>query len=335
MGLFGRAAMVACLVAAAPGTSATAGAIELRIARQIAVSDLPIAIIEHEKLIEKQAAMMGLEDIVVRWIDPGKGGGIEAVLRGQADLAVAGLGAFIVARDARLGTADALGALAAVAQIPYVLVSRDPAIKTIRDFSQRDRIAVPELKFSGPALMLEMASAHEWGLDQFGRLDPLAVSLPDAAAYAALRAGQGDLTAHFARPPFADYELADGAVHRVMDSFDIAGPHSDDVLIARVQFYSDNPKLCAAVFAAVQEADALIKANRGAAAEIYAAMAPNQEVSVEDLSDMVGDPDAVYTPEPAGVARLAEFMFKIKRISHRPESWKELFFPDVHPLPGN
>lgn len=333
MGVFRQAAAMLCLAIAV--TAGGGHAAELRIARQISVSDLPIAVIEHEKLIEKQAAMMGLGDVAVRWIDAGKVSGIDAVMTGQAEFAVVGLVGFIAARDAHLGTAEELGALAAVGQVPYVLVSRNPAIKTIRDLSERDRIAVPELKSSGPALMLEMASAQEWGIEHFARLDRLAVALPDARAFAVLRAGKGEVNAHFSRTPFDDYELGDPAVHRVMDSFDIGGPHTDDVLIARTQFYAANPKLCAAVFAAVQEADALIKANRGSAAEIYAAMAPDQDVSIEDLADMIGDPDAVYSPAPAGVQRVADFMFKIKRISHRPESWKELFFRDAHPLPGN
>jgi len=335
MGLFGWGTATACLIAAALGADAAAETAEVRIARQISVPDLPIAVVQHEKLIEKQALAMGLGTIAVRWVEPGKTGAIEAVIGGQADLAVAGLGPFIAAWDKRLGTPGAIGALAAIAQIPYELVSRNPAIKTIRDFTERDRIAVPELKLSGPALMLEMASAQEWGIEQFDRLDRLTVALADAQAYAALRKGKGEITAHFSRSPFADYELADPAVHRVMDSFDIGGPHSDDVLIARTQFHEANPKLCAAIFAAVQEADALIKRNRGAAAEIYAAMAPDQDVSVEDLSDMFGDPDAAYTPAPAGAERLAVFMFQVKYISHRPESWKELFFHDVHALPGS
>jgi sulfonate transport system substrate-binding protein len=180
-----------------------------------------------------------------------------------------------------------------------------------------------------------MASAQEWGIEHYARLDRLTVALPDPRAFAALRTGKGEINAHFSRPPFADYELAEDAIHRVMDSFDVRGPHTDDVLIARIQFYEANPKLCAAVFAAVQEADALIRNNRGAAAEIYAAMAPDQEVSVEDLSDMFGDPDAAYTPAPSGVARLSDFMFEIKRIGHRPKSWKELFFRDVLGLPGS
>ena len=62
--------------------------------------------------------------------------------------------------------AAAIRGLGAVAQRPYVLVTRNPAVRTIRDFGPGDRIAVPALKLSGPAVMLDMAAAQEWGIEQ-------------------------------------------------------------------------------------------------------------------------------------------------------------------------
>ena len=59
------------------------------------------------------------------------------------------------------------------------------------------------------------------------------------------------------------------AVHRVMDSFDIAGPHSVAVLATTAVFRDANPPLCAAIAAAIAEADDYIAHHRGAAAEIY------------------------------------------------------------------
>src|SRR5205823_496943 len=166
-------------------------------------------------------------------------------------------------------TPNEVRGLGALAQSPYVLVTRNPALHTIRDFANADRIAVPELKISGPALMLQLAAAQEWGPEHYNKLDPLMLARPDAAAASALLSGKGDIAAHFSRPPFADDELANPAIHRVMDSFDIAGPHSAAVLAATLRFRTANPTLCAAILSAVQEADDFIKGNPGAAAEIY------------------------------------------------------------------
>jgi NitT/TauT family transport system substrate-binding protein len=216
-----------------------------------------------------------------------------------------------------------------------VLVTRNPAVQTIRDFGGADRIALPALKTSGPALMLELAAAAEWGPEHYDKLDPLAVARPDAAAAAQLLSGKGKIDAHFSRTPYADDELANPKVHRVMDSFDIAGPHSATVLAATVRFRAANPALCAAVLSALEEADDFIQKSPGAAAEIFAAMIKDGDVPVEDLTDMIGDPDLAFRAAPAGVMRLVDFMHRVGRLKHRPASWQDLFLPEARDLPGN
>ena len=141
-----------------------------------------------------------------------------------------------------------------------------------------------------------MAAAQEWGIAHFDRLDALAVARSDDAADDALHSGKGDIDAHFLRLPLSDDERADPAVHRVMDSFDIAGPHSVAVLVTTTLYRDANPSLCAAVAAAIAEADDFITHNRGAAAEIYDSAVKSQDIPVEVLSDMLGDPDLGYQP---------------------------------------
>ena len=81
-----------------------------------------------------------------------------------------------------------------------------------------------------------------------------------------MRSGKGNLEAHFSQSPFADDELASPGIHRVMDSFDIAGPHSAAVLAATMRFHEANPKLCVAILSALEQADSLIKSKPGTAA---------------------------------------------------------------------
>ena len=176
---------------------------------------------------------------------------------------------FLIAADTTAATPQQVRGLAALAQRPYVLVTRNPAIKTILDFKETDRIAVPALKSSGPALLLQMAAAQEWGPESYGKLDPMMVARSDEAATEAIESGKGEIASHFSRSPYSDGELADPKIRRIMDSFDIAGPHSASLLVTTKAFHDANPKLCAAVFAALTEADQLIKANPGHAAEIY------------------------------------------------------------------
>jgi NitT/TauT family transport system substrate-binding protein len=308
---------------------------ELRVVRPLDLIALPLLVMEHEHLIERIAEAMGLGTVKVIWSAPGKTGAIDTLIAGDSDLVAADLVPFLLAADATAGTPQEVRALGALAQLPYVLVTRNAAVHTIRDFGAADRIAVPALKISGPALELELAAAQEWGPEHYDKLDPLVLARPNAAASAELLSGTGEIDAHFSRTPYADDELDNPAIHRVMDSFDIAGPHSGAVLATTLRFRTANPTLCAAILSALQTADDLIKNTPGAAAEIFAAMVKDQDVSVEDLTDVIGDPDLAYTAAPAGIMRLVDFMHQVRRLKRRPSSWQDLFLPEARDLKGS
>ena len=318
-GMRRRALLTAAIGAAAMGWTRRlrAETHAVRLLRPIDLSALPLLIMEHERLIERTAEAMGLGQVAVGWRAPEKADPIDELAAGQADFAAADLVPFLVAAtaDPGSGAAAAIRALGAVARRPYVLVTRNPAIRTIRDFGPRDRIAVPALNLSGPAVMLDMAAAREWGIENHQRLARLAVAMPDESAAAALIAGKGEITAHFSRMPYVDRELGEPAINRVIDSFDIAGVHSATVLATTTRFRDANPELCKAVLSALQQACEFIETSPGAAAEIFAGMAPDGDIPPEELADMIGDPDLVYAAAPAGVMRIAEFMHRIGRLA--------------------
>jgi NitT/TauT family transport system substrate-binding protein len=308
----------------------------VRIMRSTDLAALPLIVAEHDHLIEKQAQARGLGVVNVQWLAPGTGIPIDALLSGQADLVASlDLAEFVAAWDERSGTPQEIRALTALSRMPYMLLSRNPGIATIRDFTAKDRIAVASVRTSQPAVMLEIAAADEWGVAQYGRLDPLTVARRDDAGDDALQSAKGDIDAHFVRLPYADDERANEAIHRVMDSFDIAGPHSIAALIATSQFRDANPALCAAIAAAIGEADDFITRHRGAAAEIYDKAVKGQDIPVEVLSDMLGDPDLAYKPAPEGVIRLTGFLHQIGRLQHSPDTWQQLFFPEIYRLGGS
>jgi NitT/TauT family transport system substrate-binding protein len=307
----------------------------VRIARPLDLIALPLIVMQHQHLIERVAEQMGLGAVKVEWLGAGKTGSIETLAAGQADLAATDVAPFMLAADNTAGTQGEIRGVAALAERPYVLVARRAEIATIADFHSGDHIAVPALKVSGPALMLEMAAAQEWGAEHYDKLDPLVVARSDEAAAEALQSGKGNLDAHFSHTPLSDDELASPKVHRVMDSFDIAGPHSAAILAATTRFRDANPKLSIAILSALEQADDLIKSKPGTAAEIYAAVAKDQDISVEDITDMIGDPDLAYKAAPSGLMRLAEFMHRVGRLKRKPESWKDLFFAEANDLPGS
>jgi NitT/TauT family transport system substrate-binding protein len=317
------------------GPALAADSDELRIVRPLDLAALPLLVAEQEKLVEKHADMNGIGKIKVRWLAPGKTAAADMLGTGAIDFAAFEIGAFVAAWDQKTGTGQEVRALAAIEQMPYVLLVRNPAVQTILDLTDKDRIAVPTPASAGPGVLLQMAAAQQWGPDRYNKFDALLVTKPDAEAATALTSGKGDIDAHFSRLPYSDTELGDKDVHRVMDSVDVAGPHTTTLLAAAKEFHDANPRLCSAVIDALDEADKLIRDNPGRAAEIYAAAVKDAGVAVEDIADMIGDPDLGYATAPVGVKRLVDFLQQTGRLKHKPASWKDLFFSEAQNLPGS
>ena len=97
------------------------------------------------------------------------------------------------------------------------------------------------------------------------------------------------------------------------------------MLIATKKFHDANPKICAAVVAAFNEADAFIKAHPRDAAQIYLT-ATKDKNSLDALEKMVADPDVEYTTTPVHVMTFINFMHKVGRLKKKPDSWKDMFF---------
>ena len=231
---------------------------------------------------------------------------------------------------------DEIRALSAVQSMPYVLVTRSPEIKSIRDFTDKDRIALPAVKLTGHAIALQMAAAREWGREHYDKLDAITLSMSHPDATAALLAGKSEINAHFASSPFYYIELATPGVHKVLHSYEVAGGrHTNGVLMASKKFYDANPKVCAAVVAALDEANAFIKANPRKAAEIYIAMTKEKRSTLDEMEKMVSDPDVDYTTTPINVMKFVEFMNLAGTVKRKPSSWKDLFFPSAYAMPGS
>jgi NitT/TauT family transport system substrate-binding protein len=307
---------------------------EVRLSKQYGLPYLPFMVMEHFRLLEKQAERQGLA-LKVSWTTLSNSSAMmEAIISGQMDFIAPGLPTTMW--DKTVGTQNEIRALTAVQSMPYVLVTRSPNIKTIRDFTEHDRIALPAVKLTGHAIALQMAAAKEWGREHYDRLDPITVSLSHPDATAALLAGKSEITAHFASSPFYYIELANPAVHRVLHSYEVAGGrHTNGVLMASRKFYEANPKVCAAVVAALEEADVFIKSDPRKAAENYIALAKEKRSTLDEIETMVKDPDVDYTTTPVGVMKFVAFMNLAGTVKKKPASWKDLFFPTAHGLPGN
>jgi NitT/TauT family transport system substrate-binding protein len=100
-------------------------------------------------------------------------------------------------------------------------------------------------------------------------------------------------------------------------------------------FRERNPKIYAAVLAALEQANQRIVADKPAAAQLLAASANDAGLSANEIVEVLGDPAIKFTTTPENVTKYAGFMHRIGSLQHVPDSWKDLFFPEVHGAPGS
>jgi NitT/TauT family transport system substrate-binding protein len=304
---------------------------ELRLARQYGISHLAMAIMDQLQLVQQQAEKAGLKDLKVTWSRFSDGPGMnEALLSGNLDIANGGLTALIVLWDKSKG---AYVGLSALSSMPAVLMTRDPNIKSVKDFKDTDRIAVVS-RVSMQAIILRMLAAEAYGKDQFAKLDQLTVPLPHPDAMAAMLSGRTEITAHFTAAPYYQQEEAAG-VHRALGSYAIlGGPAAYSVAWTSKKFIEQNPKTVQAVLAAVEEATGIIKNDPRRAAETYL-KAENSSLSVDTVEEIIKDPENVFTTTPQNVMKFVNFMTETGTVKSVAHSWKDLFTSLIADKPGS
>ena len=132
-----------------------------------------------------------------------------------------------------------------------------------------------------------------------------------------------------------EQEIKNPAIHTVMKSDDIlGGPATNIVLTTTERFRSTNPKTFAAVRAALTEAIDRLNADKHAAAALYLKLSGDKS-PIEEIYVEMTDPGFVYTMTPQKVGIPLAFMHRIGSIKSDIASWRDLFFPEAHDLPGD
>ena len=85
----------------------------------------------------------------------------EALISGNVDVGSGGVPGLLHLWSRTKGTPQEVRGISALSSQPFLLNTTDPAIKTIKDFKDSDRIAVPAVKSSVQAITLQMAAAKE------------------------------------------------------------------------------------------------------------------------------------------------------------------------------
>ena len=308
---------------------------EIKITRQPSIIYMPTYIMEANNLIEARAAALGVPNLKVDWVSfNGGGNATDALLSNSVDVVNTGVGNMLLLWDRTRGGVKGIVATSAE---PLTLITRNPAIKTLRDYTPQDKIALPTVRISTQAILLQIACEEAFGPGQGAKLDTNTVQLGHPDATGAMLDPHGEITSHFSAPPFVFEELRRVPGARVVtDSQRIMGtPLTVAVMFTTTRFANANPKLVQAVKEASADALAYLQAHTAEAVAIYR-RASKDPTSQDDLLAMLKQPGMMdFSTKPQGTMRFAEHMHKTGLLKTRPKAWTDYFLPVAQDLDGN
>jgi sulfonate transport system substrate-binding protein len=312
-----------------PG-EARAEATELRVAKQFGSAYMQFFIMQDQKMIETRAKAAGLGDVSVDWATFRSSDVMnDALISGSVDFVCLGIPGIITVWSKTKGTPIEVKAATGFNISPLMLMVRDPAIKSLKDFKDGQRIAMPAVKVSMQAIILEMAVAKEFGMAKFDALDHLTVSMAHPDATAAMLGGPSEIVANFSSSPFQYRQMKNPNIHRLLTSTDLfEGGLSFNVIAATAKFRTQNPKLYAVFLAALKDATDFINADKKRAAEIYL-KASGDKMPVAELVEILNDPAIQYTTRLMGIGAFVDFMAKTGALKMPPADWRDMFFPEA------
>jgi NitT/TauT family transport system substrate-binding protein len=309
---------------------------EVRVARLYSLGYLQLNVIQHEKLIQKYAAKLGIPAVkVTAFRLNGPTPMNDALLSGSIDVASGSPEDLLAIWSRTRGSDNEVRAISALATQPYALNTNDPEIRTIDDLGRCRNIAVPGDGDSAQAVTLRAAVAAAYGIREFGRYDSLVVPMSPPDSTVALLSNTADIGCSFAVSPYLQQQLERPWIHAVLNSFDVwGGPNTFTVAYASSRFRTTNPLLFRAVYAALREATERVNTDPETAAG-YWIVDGESKLPVKFVKAVATAPGTVWTMAPQSTMTIAAFMYDIGSIEVKPESWKDYFFPDAHDLDGS
>ena len=324
----------AAVLATMTTTAARAEVAEVVLGQQFGAVYLPAMVMESQKLVEKQLAAAGMGDVKVNWAKLGGPAALnDATIAGSLHFSCQGTPSTAVIWD-RTRTGIQVKALGGMAANNIWLNTRNPDIKNIKDFTEKDRIAVPSLKVATQALVLHYLAEQTWGPGNHTKLDNITVQLPHPDAMLAVTNSLSEVNTHFATSPFHEVEIKAG-LRTVATAFEVlGGPATGVNFISSEKFRSENPKVFAAVAKAYEESFEWILSDKPRAAKLYIELTREKRLTEADLVASFFGPDMIYSRTPLQVAKVLDFMHRIGSIKTKAASWKDMYFPEAHNLPG-
>jgi NitT/TauT family transport system substrate-binding protein len=321
---------------AAPAVVRAQSALSVKFVQQRGLLYLPIDMMVTGGGLQKEADKLGLGKVEASVTTlSGPGPVIDAVLSGSADYGTAALPSLVTLWEKTHGRPNEVRAVGTVSNGAMTLYTINPKVKTIADFTDDDRIAVPTVGLSFNAIMLQMAAEKQWNDPH--RLDHLTVSLGHPDAVAALSAGYGKaiITAHIGVQPYTEQGLKLPGAHVITDSREVFGGTLTQIVLLSTKMTRDrNPTLFNAVANALKEAIRVANANKSAAAVLWK-QAQNAPDSIESLVHLLDDPGFEFTSQPHRIAYFTAFLNRIGSSKSVINDWRDLFWNSPNEQTGD
>jgi NitT/TauT family transport system substrate-binding protein len=318
-GLLLAAAVAGCSM---PGAPSPPEATTIRIAKQPGLGYLGLIVMREKKLLEKYAP-----DVKVEWAELTSGAAIrDAMIANQLDVGSGGVAPFIQGfdRGVKWKIAGALN------DMPLYLNTNKETIKSLKDFTDADKIALPA-PGSIQHITLQMAAEKELGDPK--KLDNIIVAMAHPDAQAALLSKR-EITGHFTSPPFQYDELKDSSIQRIVNSYDVlGGPHTFNLTWMMEDFKNKNARLYKAYLEALTEATEEINKNPEETARLFVE-GEKSRLPAQEIVNQMKSEGIRFTMTPTGLMKYADFMKRTGAIQNVPGSWKDYAFDNLHALPG-
>ena len=316
-------------------SGARAEVAEVKLVQQFGATFVPFMVMENQKLIEKHATKAGFPDLKVQWSKLGGPSAInDALLSGSVHFSLQGVPSLALLWDRTRGGIGVKG-VSGNCSGNFWLNVRSTTIKSLKDFTEKDRIAVSSAKVSTQAILLQMAAEREWGPGQHTKLDHLVIALSNPDGMIAVLNPTHEVDAHIATQPFHAGEVK-GGLKTIFNGYDLlGGTAASNTMVSTEPFRAANPKVFAAVIAAHEEAMAWINADMRRTAKLFIELTREKQLTEDEVVALMSEPGFEYTRTPKKIGKFVEFMHRTGMIKNKAASWKELFFEEAHALQGD
>lgn len=282
---------------------------EVTVASTIGLAQFPGRVVYELHLIEKRAESLGVPDLKVSFQEVTSGNVVsQLVLAGRANVGISGNVPMFYLWDKTNGRIKGMTALS---QGGMFLVTCDPRLKSLHDYSDNDRIAMTGLKTTTYAMLLQMEAAKEFGWNNRNRFDKISVAMADPEGMGAILSCKTNVKTQMTILPQSTLELASSKDHVVFSSEQLLGhSYTFNVAFATTEFKRDNPKVYEAIVEAFGDAIKFVKDNPEKAAYMYVKDEPfigTRETAVKLIKGETPDHFS-YTQVPKSTKAFMDFM---------------------------